>query len=186
MFRALLVVMVCVGAGRASADPLGRLELGARFGAQWTSLYRGDSEPEEWGPLVDVNVGWKLAPWFSLGLYGSYASFRDTERDPFDYATTYARSFRILEVGPRASFHYQGVIGGFDLARHSTTITDRESGRSGTSSGTVVGIHLGYTFPRIDRLGGIAFQVLVMATRGSTDAADDALRTRRIAVGFEL
>lgn len=183
MFRSAAAILVCCALGRAGAEPVRRLELGARIGVQSTALNYDDDAPRGDGAFFDTSVGWRIVPWLSVSVYAALSSIHDEYTDPFMGPTHDAR-VRFIEVGPRISVHLRGLFAGFGVAsNHLRTTT-----ASGViwEDGLLREIHAGYTSPRIRALGGIAFQVFFMKTTASTAYPGESIDSTRVAIGVEM
>jgi hypothetical protein len=184
------LIGVLLGMTTAEASPARRPVFGARVGWNSTSLENeddpGEFEPDGGGLLLDLSVGWKAQPWLSIALYGAYASLHDDY--VHEYMGSHAEDDRFLELGARVSFHAYGAFAGIGVAatriRRDYTMVHQTPARdlpdeSHSDTATSPELHLGYTTPPIAALGGIAFQVFLVASKtGDFDS-------RRIAIGVE-
>ncbi len=181
--RWLSIVMLCAAGSGADAAPDRRLELGVRLGIQSTRMVFSDDAPMGKGPLVDASAGWRFTPWLSLSLAVAYSSIHDSFQDPFDPNKTYDAHVKLVDVGPRLSFHHRGVIAGMGLAAEFVSYTGDTTAKE---RGSLFELHLGYTFPRIDAIGGGAIQVLGMVTQATTPYDGDNIQSLRFGAGIEF
>jgi len=185
--RAWVVVVMILGLGRVEASPEPRLELGLRAGWHHTVFHdtRDDEDmPDGTGLVLDSSIGGRILPWLSIAAFASVSWFHDSYIHVYEAGGRDER-VRFVEVGPRVSVHFRGLLAGAGLAVshvHEDTIDKSRLGdvvRNGDFAWEVKiwELHVGYTTPRIRALGGVAFQLLVMKT-GMFSNANPADSTR--------
>ncbi len=178
----MIVVLGLYGfASRADAEPdRGHLVLAARVGIQATVMISDDDSPQGSGPLVDLEAGWRFNRWLSAGLFVAYSSMQDSVIDPFDPMTTYDLDARFFDAGPRIQFHYEGAFAGIGVG----LVRNRETwdGSVSWSSGTISELHVGFTFPKLDRY---AIQLVAMLTSSALEY-DAQIHSMRFAAGVQF
>jgi hypothetical protein len=159
----------------------GHPEFAVRGGVHSTDMVFDDDAPAGKGPIIDVEADWRFKDWLSIGAWGSWAYLRDTIYDPFSSAKMYDMRDHMFELGARLNFHVAGAFAGFGIG----TLRYRETtdGQYATwYGGTTAEVHVGYTFPKVDRF---AFEVLASVSSAELDY-DNKLDMVRVVAGVRL